>query len=266
MKSKNRAHSLWAWWGERYGWIPSVPPVGGTSIAADRERSITDIEMQVGALRASRETQAFFYIRDPAYIDSFPEETRDAYREMPIAADPEVPGADAAEVAAGTRRAKLALLKQQIRSSGFPVLDGYRTPGEMGEDLLVRLTAAVDRIFPVQEIPDEIARQVAEQLAFARRYARAFSLDQAAGRFIGYFMRDKGGGAVVLGESGSGKTALLANWSLRAVNEVAPAPEPAPRPSLWRRLMGRAAAPQVQEPAFTVSVFAGAPLHADRLL
>ena len=110
---------------------------------------------------------------------------------------------------------KLAELKQSIRASKFPVLD-YTDPKALGELVLKDLTEVIDRLYPEGSQPDPLDREAMDHEAFAQSRERVY---------IGrpeYFERldAHGDGSddqplVVLGESGSGKSALLANWVAR---------------------------------------------------
>src|SRR5262249_31329763 len=63
--------------GHRYGWIPESIDAGLIErhpwLAEQSGRSVTDLEIQYGALR-SRSARALFYLRDPAWLDCLPAE------------------------------------------------------------------------------------------------------------------------------------------------------------------------------------------------
>ena len=188
--------------GERYGWVPDEIPAELVEqepwLVEHLDHSVTELEILHGVLNDPEMAQhAFFYLRDPAFLETLPEARRGDYRE----ADEGL--AD-----------KLAALKERIRGSGFPVRDDYPDPQGLGRLVLDDLTALIERLYPAGSVPTPLQRQSAEQEAFAA---------SRAGVYIGrdeYFERldahadGEGPPLVVLGESGSGKSALLANWAL----------------------------------------------------
>ena len=93
--------------------------------------------------------------------------------------------------------------------------ENYPDPQTLGQWVLEDLAVAINQAFPPGEVPDPLDRDTAEHDAFAR---------SRSGKHIGrqeYFDRldqhaaGRGTPLVVLGESLSGKSALLANWATR---------------------------------------------------
>jgi TPR repeat protein/tetratricopeptide (TPR) repeat protein len=206
--------------GERYGWIPDEI----SQELVDREpwldehrhRSMTELEILHGVLNnPDMADHAFFYFRSPAYIDSLPTREQRDYLEQPWKDEVERLGPEEAQRRSEERRSKLAALKDRIRASGFPFRENYEDPQDMGRLVLEDLTAVIDRLYSEESIPDPLDREVAEHEAFAA---------SRRGIYIGreeYFERldehaqGDGPPLVVLGDSGSGKSALLANWASR---------------------------------------------------
>jgi len=104
--------------GERYGWIPDSIP----RVIIDREpwleehvakrTSVTELEILHGVLNNQRMAgYAFFYLRDPAYVDSIPVSERENYRSEN-----------------DESRRKLLGLKDRIRKSGLTVVENYPHP------------------------------------------------------------------------------------------------------------------------------------------
>jgi hypothetical protein len=216
--------------GERYGWIPDeiAPELVAQEpwLSEHREHSVTELEILHGVLNnPDMAEHAFFYLRDPAYIATLPPEQQGAFREESTAEEIERYGLDAATRWSEQRRQKLSSLKARIRASGLPVRDNYRDPQELGAWVLRDMTAVIDRLYPEAEKPDPLDREAAEHEAFARsRAVVEVGPRRSAGVYIGrqaYFDRldvhaaGDGPPLVILGESGSGKSALLANWALR---------------------------------------------------
>ncbi|MBN2131662.1 MAG: DUF4062 domain-containing protein [Sedimentisphaerales bacterium] len=191
--------------GERYGWVPeSIPQelLGKEAWLQEQLRehkSVTELEILHGVLRnPAMAGHAFFYFRDPAWLAHLPAGAR---REDYISED-------------ATSADKLRELKRQIRTSGLPVREDYPSPAALGDLVLADLTAVINRRWPEGSQPDPLDREALDHAAYARSRERVY---------IGrpeYFARldahAAGGGdqpLVVLGESGSGKSALLANWA-----------------------------------------------------
>ncbi|CAF4607539.1 unnamed protein product [Rotaria sp. Silwood1] len=101
--------------GERYGFIPK-----SYDAPKDDPRytwlnklpigySITDLEMQAGALHSStKQNRAYFYLRDPKFLSNIPK-----------------PWCDDFNSEDQDSQTKINNLKQRIRSSGFETFDGY---------------------------------------------------------------------------------------------------------------------------------------------
>jgi len=197
--------------GERYGWVPDAIP----SQLIEREpwlqehlkHSVTELEILHGVLNnPAMAGQAFFYFRDPEYLRRLP------------------PGANPADFISENpaARAKLVELKDRIRGSRFPTQENYPDPKTLGRLVLKDMRGVIDRLFPEGTQPDALDREAAEHGIFASsRCVVEVRPGEKVGVYIGrreYTDRldahaaGDGPPLVVLGESGSGKTALLANW------------------------------------------------------
>ena len=188
--------------GERYGWIPET--IDDNLIALEpwlkeyKKKSVTELEIIHGVLRNPKmASQAFFYFRNSSYIEKLP---KNIIRSDFVSED---------EIS----RKKLTELKERIRNSGLPFHDNYKDPKELGQLVLKDITSVIDKLFPPEEQPNDLDREAAEHEAFAA---------SRRGVYIGrkeYFDRldehVKGNGPpiVLTGESGCGKSALLANWA-----------------------------------------------------
>jgi tetratricopeptide (TPR) repeat protein len=220
--------------GDRYGWVLDTiePAILAREpwLANYRGRSVTEIEMASGVLdNPNMADHAFFYFRDPAAA---------------TALGAALPAEPAAEEAA----AKLRALKERIRKSSLPLRENYRTRAELGEFILTDFTRLIDRLFPQDKTPDPLDRETAMHELFASNRARVYvgredyyeRLDDAA--------RGDGPPLVVLGASGLGKSALLANWTIRYraahpddfnfVHFLGASPASADWTALARRLIG----------------------------
>ena len=163
------------------------------------EASYTELEIEhsLQLLRDPAIAGKAFYFRDPGYS---------------------TPKADAGE--AGWRsdtpedRQKLELLRQRIRDSGFPRTEGLKDPQAVVDQIEKDLWALIDQQFPEGEQPDALEKE-------ARKHADYRRSRTEAGQYIGgadYIQQLEqwiGAGEqqiLITGESGAGKSALIANW------------------------------------------------------
>jgi tetratricopeptide (TPR) repeat protein len=182
--------------GERFGWVPEQLPEelleAQPWLNGHRNESVTAVEIFHGVLRNPKmAAHAFFYFRNPDYAAS-----RVGFTE-------EDPG----------RRTQLATLKETIRRSGSPIVENFATPKELGAAVLDDLVRLIERLYPASTVPEPLDRLAADHENYAANRRRVYigrpeyieRLDsQAAG---------DGPPLVVLGDSGAGKSALLANWT-----------------------------------------------------
>jgi hypothetical protein len=192
--------------GERYGWVPeNIPDELMEKEPWLREqfkgkKSVTELEILHGVLRNPHMAgHAFFYFRDPAYIQSLPKKDRNDF----ISKGPE-------------EKEKLQKLKEQIRKSGLPVHENYPDPKALGEFVLADLTAVINKHWPEGSQPDPLTREALDHAAFAGSRERVYIGRKAYFDKLDAHARGKDNQPlVILGESGSGKSALLANWTAR---------------------------------------------------
>jgi tetratricopeptide (TPR) repeat protein len=206
--------------GERYGWVPDrLPPDVVASepwLAAHQGRSVTELEILHGVLNdPAMAGHAFFYFRDPAYAASRPAGEQGNYLDQPLAEEIACLGAHEAERRADARRRALAQLKDRIRASGLPVRENFSNPIAFGELVLRDLTAVIDRLFPVGSEPGVLDRERAAHAAFARTRSDVYIGRDADFDRLDQHVLGEGPPLVVVGESGMGKSALLANWATR---------------------------------------------------
>ena len=196
--------------GERYGWIPETIPAE----LLDREawlreqlqsrKSVTELEIIHGVLpEAAMRGRAYFYFRDPRYLETLPTDKRNDFT---------TENAQSAE--------KLHRLKNDIRRARDEQVcrlrEDFRDPKQLGDWIQEDFTQLINDLFPEGSQPDPLDREAMDHEAYAQSRERVY---------IGrpeYFTRldahaDGGGDQplVILGEPGSGKSALLANWVAR---------------------------------------------------
>jgi hypothetical protein len=229
--------------GERYGWVPqSIPDELFEKETWLREqfeehKSVTELEILHGVLRdPTMAEHAFFYFRDPAYVNLISENHRQDF----TAENPE-------------SKEKLQRLKNRIRhvcdEQICHLRENYPSPQELGQLILKDFTRLINEIFPEASQPDPLDREAMEHEAYAKNRERVY-----VGRpeyFDRLYAHAEGGGdqpLVILGESGSGKSALLANWVARYRQEhpeilvlqhyIGATPYSADWAAMLRRLMG----------------------------
>ncbi len=161
-----------------------------------RGKSVTELEILHGVLNnPDMAGRSFFYFRDPAYAQG---RGPDFLSETPADAD------------------KQAALKTLIRTTcaakHIALRENYPDSRRLAAMVLEDLKAAINGRFPEEEVPDALTREAQSHEAFAEIRRRTYigrpeyfeALDRSAAC--------EGGPLVLLGESGSGKSALLANW------------------------------------------------------
>lgn len=188
--------------GERYGWLP-----GDDALTADlneeqpwlrdlRGRSVTELEILHGVLNNPESAaRAFFYFRSPAYAAG---RGGDFHSESPESAEKQA--------------ALKALIRDTCAARGIPLREGYADPRALAALVLEDLKAAIDAQFPLASIPDPLAREARNHEAFAESRRRTYIGRPDYIEALDRHAAGDGGPLVLLGESGSGKSALLANW------------------------------------------------------
>jgi hypothetical protein len=189
--------------GERYGWIPEKDQYDLSLILEqpwlDEHRggkSVTELEMLHGVLNnPAMEDRAFFYFRDTAYSRN-------------------KGGAYMSEGPA--ERAKLEALKDRIRTSGFPVVEDYPTPEALAERVKKDLWKLIDEAFPESEVPDALTQERLRHETYGAARRRLYFAGEDYFRTLDAAMKAKRFQPVLItGQSGAGKSALLANWMAR---------------------------------------------------
>ncbi len=181
--------------GERYGWIPDEIPAELLElepwIGGHAGRSVTEMEILHGVLNdPAMENHAYFYLRNPAYAKQ---------REGFAGESPE-------------EQAKLADLKKRIRASGFPVREDYPDPKALSDLVLADFSALIDKLFPPRPADDFLTAERSAHKAFASSRSRAYIGRQEYFSRLDAQASGDGLPLAITGESGAGKSALLANW------------------------------------------------------
>ena len=190
--------------GERYGWVPeSIPEELLEKETWLREqfrehKSVTELEILHGVLRnPEMADNAFFYFRDSAYVHTMPEQDRKDFI------------SESSEDAE-----KLKELKDRIRKSNFPVRENYPDSKALGDLALADLISVINKRWPEGSEPDQLTREALDHAAYARSRERVYiGRPEYFARLDTHVAGTGDQPLVILGESGSGKSALIANWA-----------------------------------------------------
>ncbi len=185
--------------GERYGWTPRLEDVRKDPELLDEHPwiipciengiSVTEMEMLYGVLENPKMADhAFFYFRDK----------KDTPAEF-VETDQEV-------------AAKLTALKDRIRSSSFPVHEDFPSPAELGKLIREDLLKVINERFPLDKVPSALEQKRLLQEAYALTRRRAYVPRTEYIEYLNTFADGEDTPIVIIGESGSGKSSLLAYW------------------------------------------------------
>jgi len=186
--------------GERYGWTPkSNEYEKHKKILEDypwikddikKGLSITEIETQYGALRnPSLSENAQFYIRRPGTSQRVIKDISSSKNDK------------------RTLKLKSLLLNQKQ----FPV-NKFRNTEELRELILKNLWGAIEKSFPSLITPDPLEQIRIEHTSFLRSRLRVYIGGQKYINKLNTFVKSKEPTLIITGESGLGKSALLANF------------------------------------------------------
>ncbi len=188
--------------GARYGWVPEEISPGLVEqqpwLQEHFDKSVTELEIVHGVLRKPEmATKAFFHFRDPRYAGTVQAERCSDFASEESAA-----------------KSKLENLKDRIRQSGMIVREDYPDPTELADLVLEDLWHTIDEEFPASEIPDPLDKEALEHLNFAESRANVYIAREDDFRRLDNHVNGDGPPLVILGKSGIGKSALVANWAL----------------------------------------------------
>ena len=185
--------------GERYGWIP--PEDKYPALVLEQQTwlqqhvggaSVTELEILHGVLNDPKMAgRAFFYFRDPAWSR--------AQSEPGFVCD-----------TAG-EEAKLAALKDRILASGFPVAEDLPDPKAIANQIEADLWALIEEQYPDLDDSDALEREARKHASYCQSRLGVY-LGQ---EYVNQLEALVSGGEqkiLITGESGSGKSALIANW------------------------------------------------------
>jgi len=191
--------------GERYGWVPGelaftddLTEEQPWLTSLDR-KSVTELEILHGVLNnPDMVRRAYFYFRDPAYA-----------RER---------GDDFLPADTGAADAQTSL-KNTIRDASergaVRLREGYTNPGELVEQVLADLREAIDAEFPAEDVPDTLTQESLAHEAYAESRRRTYIERDSYYEDLDAHAVSPGVPLVLVGDSGFGKSALIANWVAR---------------------------------------------------
>ena len=189
--------------GECYGWVPERIDRGLLEtqpwLAEYGEKSITELEILHGVLNNPEMTEhAFFYFRDPAYLDKVAPDLKEDL--VPVSPkDSE----------------KLRNLKDRIRQIGLRISEDYPDPEAFAEQVLEDLWQVIDGKYPLIDEPSQLDRELAEHEAFANSRIGTYVVRQSYFERLDNHVKSDDPPLVLTGDSGCGKSALIANWAAK---------------------------------------------------
>ena len=243
--------------GERYGWIPEKdyfkpdvledPKLGWVKEHIVEGKSVTELEILHGVLRNDEmRDKAYFYFRQ----DGYEQRHWSKIEKYHAATNPPITREDftnAKSENSDIDEEKQRDLKRRIRDTSLQWdPKDYETPEDLAALVALDLWDAIDRLFPISSVPDALERESLEHRVFMESRTRAYVEREGLFEKLDEFVllpnqafrqeasvdeaeqEDESDSApaplsvrVVLGESGSGKSALLAAWLKRRDEDVA---------------------------------------------
>lgn len=186
--------------GERYGWTPRLEDVQKDPELLEAHPwvvrciengiSVTEMEMLYGVLENPKMADhAFFYFRDK-------KKTRQEFKEDDLAIIE-----------------KLETLKKRIRSDSFPVHEDFPDPPALGKLIRDDLLEVINKNFPLDEAPSALERKRSDQEAYALTRRRIYIPRPENLARLDEHVNSENQPLIITGESGSGKSSLLAYWA-----------------------------------------------------
>ncbi len=189
--------------GNRYGWRPSHADVAGLLESGryewlrhdiDDNMSVTEIEMQFGVLRNPATIEASFYLK----------------------------GDGVAEDVDADETARIARLRADIEAQTRYPVTHYDDEYDLVDAVEQSFMKMLDRLYPNESLNPDDRLEVAEQRArfdLLKNYIPVEAYDEM---FNSFTADDSHRVLSVTGESGTGKSALLAHWSDMLNNDASP--------------------------------------------
>lgn len=174
--------------GNRYGWVPKKEELGEEVFSQfpkidgylESHLSVTEMEMQFGVLDRPEDMHAFFYIKQQ-------EETAD---------DPVM----------------LKRLKEEIKRSRYPS-STYSSVEDLAQQVEKAFVGLLDQLFPKTALSQHQKERLVQHSFISQLSATYVKVEDNFQRLTDFCHDPSSPFLVVTGESGLGKSALLANWS-----------------------------------------------------
>lgn len=194
--------------GERYGWVPQVQQYDPALVQEQPwltehagGKSVTELEVLHGVLNnPAMAGHTLFYFRSPAYAQG---------RGGDYAAESPEHGA------------KLAGLKGRIRQSGFPVVEDYPDPEALAQRVMEDLWKLIDATYPLAEVPDALTLERRRHESYGQSRLGLYLGGESYLAGLNTAIAEGQRTVLITGDSGGGKSALLANW-LEAFRQAQP--------------------------------------------
>ncbi len=183
--------------GERYGWVPPIEELMKNpelrnqhpwlEAAMEQGPSATELEFRHGFLNHGfGETKPLVYFRSPA--------------------------ASSLVDASSTEDPRLTRLKEEVTASlgSVPV---FHSPAELGTLIEHDLTALIERHWPASEKVSWIDEERAGHAAFAQSRRKGYVANPSLVDTMNAHLEQPQSVLILTGESGSGKSSLLAHWA-----------------------------------------------------
>ncbi len=199
--------------GERYGWVPDPGEISSNLkeeqpwLKEHLQKSVTELEIIHGVLQSPKmRDRSIFYFRNPDYLNKLPADAdpKDFQSESPESAE------------------KLFELKNKIRAEytagklDYSPRENYPAPDALGELVLADFTELINKLYPESETPDPIDQEATLHEAYGRSRRLAFvGREELLNKMDNHAATSGAKPLVLTGESGCGKSALLAEWAAR---------------------------------------------------
>jgi nephrocystin-3 len=205
--------------GERYGWVPErnfypADVLDDPEFSWVREhvegRSVTELEILHGVLNNPKmHDRAFFFFRNDGYAQRHWPSIQVAYPDLKPEDFTNDAEKDQSLAIARQESLKLRVIDASLKHSPR----SYETPEELAALVREALWAQIDATFPASEVPDALEHETIDHRVFCDSRTRAYVEREGMYDALDQHVEGEGPiGRVVLGESGSGKSALLASW------------------------------------------------------
>jgi tetratricopeptide (TPR) repeat protein len=201
--------------GDRYGSVPKDDKAkleAITAVLEDRKEyswvgeelekgaSITEIEIQNGFLRPKDDVHAYFYFRSPSMA---------------------VPWLSELKAESDNSKLKLDCLKKKILDKNPDFVRNYSSIEDLGKLVKEDFEDLLNKLFPEEGGISDLEKERLEQWAFLRSKTVGYVPIPEMELCLSEFAENDGPCLVITGDSGMGKSTLLANWIYKRIDSTA---------------------------------------------